>query len=132
VQTCALPILVLLALRRIVSLQTLNESKLKIFDASLWIFIATLFESWTILYFAMVYLAIIWYVSNDYRNWTIPLIALLTVTILFYTYSLFYGIDLVAFWTDKYAVGFNFSYFENRSEERRVGKECRSQCLRCQ
>src|SRR5690606_22107563 len=106
-------LLVLLALRRIVSLQTLNESKLKIFDASLWIFIATLFESWTSLYFAMVYLAIIWYVSNDYRNWIIPLIALLTVTVLFYMYSLFYGIDLVAFWTYKYAVGFDFSYFEN-------------------
>ena len=99
-------LLVLLALRRIISLQTLNEPKIKIF-------VATLFESWTILYFVMIYLAIIWYVNQDYRNWIIPLIALLTVTILFYTYSLFYDINLVEFWTDKYDVGFNFSYFEN-------------------
>lgn len=106
-------LLVLLALRRIISLQTLNEPKIKIFDASLWIFVATLFESWTILYFLMIYLAVIWYVNQDYRNWIIPFIALLTVTILFYTYSLFYNIDLVEFWTDKYDVGFNFSYFEN-------------------
>lgn len=106
-------LLVLLALRRVISLQTLNEPKIKIFDASLWIFVATLFESWTILYFVMIYIAIIWYVNQDYRNWIIPLIALLTVTILFYTYSLFYNIDLVEFWTDKYDVGFNFSYFEN-------------------
>lgn len=106
-------LLVLLALRRIISLQTLNEPKIKIFDASLWIFVATLFESWTILYFVMIYLAVIWYVNQDYRNWIIPFIALLTVTILFYTYSLFYNIDLVEFWTDKYAVGFNFNYFEN-------------------
>lgn len=105
--------LVLLALRRIISMQTLNMPKLKIFDASLWIFIATLFESWTILYFAMIYLTIIWYVGQDYRNWIIPLIALLTVTILFYTYSLFNGINLVEFWTNKYAISFNFSYFEN-------------------
>lgn len=104
---------VLLALRRIISLQTLNQPKIKIFDASLWIFLATLFESWTILYFLMIYLAIIWYIKKDYRHWIIPVIALLTVTILFYTYSLFYDIDLVAFWTNKYAVGFNFSYFES-------------------
>jgi len=106
-------LLVILALRRIISLQTLNEPKIKIFDASLWIFGATLFESWTILYFLMIYLAIIWYVNKDYRHWIIPLIALLTVTILFYTYSLFYKIDLIAFWTDKYDVGFKFNYFEN-------------------
>ena len=106
-------LLVLLALRRIISLQTLNEPKIKLFDASLWIFIATLFESWTILYFVMIYLAIIWYVSQDYRNWIIPLIALLTVTILFYTYSLFYNINLVDFWTNKYDIGFNFNYFDN-------------------
>lgn len=106
-------LLVLLALRRIISLQTLNEPKIKIFDASLWIFLATLFESWTILYFAMVYLTIIWYVSKDYRNWIIPFIALLTITILFYTYALLNNIDLITFWADKYAIGFNFSYFDN-------------------
>jgi len=106
-------LLILLALRKIISLQNLNLPKIKIFDASLWIFISTLFESWTILYFIMLYLAIIWYVNEDYRHWIIPFIALFTVTILFYTYSLFYHIDLIAFWENKYAVGFNFSYFEN-------------------
>lgn len=106
-------LLVLLALRRIISIQTLNEPKIKIFDASLWIFIATLFESWTILYFGMVYLTIIWYAGKDYRNWIIPLIALLTVTILFYTYALLTNIDLLAFWVDKYKTGFNFNYFTN-------------------
>lgn len=106
-------LLILLALRKIISLQSLNFPKIKIFDASLWIFVATLFESWTILYFIMLYLAIVWYVNEDYRHWIIPFVALLTVTILFYTYSLFYSIDLVEFWKDKYAVGFNFDYFEN-------------------
>jgi hypothetical protein len=104
-------LLILLALRKIISLQTLNEPKIKIFDASLWIFIATLFESWTILYLAMIYLTIIWYASKDYRHWIIPLIALLTVTILFYTYALLTNIDLLAFWVDKYDISFNFNYF---------------------
>ncbi len=104
---------ILLALRRIISLQTLKTPKIKIFDASLWIFFATLFESWTILYFLMVYLAIIWYVSEDYRHWIIPFVALFTVTILFYTYSLLAHIDIVEYWKNKYAVGFNFDYFDN-------------------
>lgn len=106
-------LLVLLALRRIISLQTLKMPKIKIFDACLWIFLATLFESWTILYFVLVYLAIIWYVSEDYRHWIIPFVALFAVTVLFYTYSIFSGIDLFAFWKNKYDVGFNFSYFDN-------------------
>ncbi|HLW41501.1 MAG TPA: DUF6427 family protein [Flavobacterium sp.] len=106
-------LLVLLALRRIISLQTLKMPKIKIFDASLWIFLATLLESWTILYFVLVYLAIIWYVSEDYRHWIIPFVALFVVTVLFYTYSIFSGIDLFAFWKNKYDVGFSFSYFDN-------------------
>lgn len=106
-------LLVLLALRRIISLQTLKMPKIKIFDASLWIFLATLLESWTILYFVLVYLAIIWYVSEDYRHWIIPFVALFVLTVLFYTYSIFSGIDLFAFWKNKYDVGFNFSYFDN-------------------
>ena len=106
-------LLILLAMRRIISLQTLKLPKIKIFDASLWIFFATLFESWTILYFILVYLAIIWYVSEDYRHWIIPAIALFTVTVLFYTYSLFNNINLVEYWTNKYDIGFNFDYFEN-------------------
>ena len=106
-------LLVLLALRRIISLQTLKQPKIKIFDASLWLFSATLFESWTILFFALIYLAIIWYVSEDYRHWIIPFVALFTVTVLFYTYSLFAHIDLVTFWTNKYQIGFDFDYFDS-------------------
>ncbi|HLW62082.1 MAG TPA: DUF6427 family protein [Flavobacterium sp.] len=105
--------LILLALRRIISLQSLKMPKIKIFDACLWIFMATLFESWTILYFILVYLAIIWYVSEDYRHWILPFVALFVVTVLFYTYSIFADFDFIAFWINKYDVGFNFSYFDN-------------------
>lgn len=105
--------LILLALRRIISLQSLKMPKIKIFDACLWIFMATLFESWTILYFILVYLAIIWYVSEDYRHWILPFVALFVVTVLFYTYSIFAGFDFITFWVNKYDVGFNFSYFDN-------------------
>ena len=106
-------LLILLALRRIISMQTANLPKIKIFDASLWIFTATLFESWSILYFILLYLAIIWYASEDYRHWIIPIVALFTVSVLFYAYALFYNIDLIDFWTNKYLISFDFNYFEN-------------------
>ena len=41
---------ILLALRRLISLQSLKASKEKIFDASLWIFLATLFHFWSTLF----------------------------------------------------------------------------------
>ena len=52
---------ILLALRRLISLQTLKETKEKIFDASLWIFIAALFQFWSILYILLVFISIIFY-----------------------------------------------------------------------
>ena len=45
---------IILAIRRLISLQSLSASKEKIFDASLWIFIAALFHFWSILYLVLV------------------------------------------------------------------------------
>src|SRR5690554_5526337 len=39
--------------------------------------------------------------------------SILLLFVLFYTYSIFSGIDLFAFWKNKYDVGFSFSYFDN-------------------
>ena len=63
----------LLAMRRLISLQTLKAPKEKIFDASMWIFIASLFHFWCILFVLLVYISIIFHVSRDYRNWLLPL-----------------------------------------------------------
>ena len=46
---------ILLALRRLISLQSLKASKEKIFDASLWIFMATLFHFWSIIFIILVF-----------------------------------------------------------------------------
>lgn len=45
---------ILLALRRLISLQSLVTPKEKIFDASMWIFLATLFHFWSILFIVLV------------------------------------------------------------------------------
>lgn len=105
--------LVLLALRRIFSMNSLLQLKSKIFDAALWISFATLFHFWNILFFALLYFSIIWYCSNDYRNWLIPVISASIVGFLFYVLSLYTPIDFTAFWESSVTVSFNFSYFDN-------------------
>lgn len=104
---------VLLALRRIFSLHSLRDVKQKIFDAAFLILIASLFHFWSILFIILLYFAILWFVSEDYRNWFIPFISLFSVTILFYTYTLYADISFINYWKDHAVVSFNFTYFEN-------------------
>lgn len=104
---------VLLAIRRIFSMNSLIQLKLKIFDASLWIFAALVFEPWSILYIILLYFCIMWYCASDYKNWLIPIISAFVVGILFYTYSLFADISFVDYWQNHFQIDFNFSYFEN-------------------
>lgn len=104
---------ILLGLRRIFSLHSLLVPKQKIFDASIWFLIAMLLNSWSVLFLLMIYFAIIWYASNDYRNWLIPIIAISIVAILFYSYCLFYNIDFIDFWSQKFHYSLNFYYFDN-------------------
>ncbi|RRJ90385.1 hypothetical protein EG240_09035 [Paenimyroides tangerinum] len=104
---------VLLALRRIFSLHSLRDVKQKIFDAAFLILVASLFHFWSILFIILLYFAILWFVSEDYRNWFIPFISLFSVSILFYTYTLYADISFINYWKDHAVVSFNFTYFEN-------------------
>jgi hypothetical protein len=84
---------VLLALRRLISLQSMKASKEKIFDASLWIFVASLFHFWCILFLILVFISIFFHVSRDYTNWVLPFIAFFAVTVLFAFYTSIFGIN---------------------------------------
>lgn len=79
--------LILLALRRLLSLKTSQSSIKKIFDATLWISIATVFYHWSALFYLIVFVAVFLYVRNDYRHWIAPFIAILCVWILLFTYD---------------------------------------------
>ncbi|AXB55941.1 DUF6427 family protein [Flavobacterium fluviale] len=107
---------ILLALRRLISLQSLKASKEKIFDASFWIFVASLFQFWSILFVILVFISIVFHVSRDYRNWVLPFIALLAVAILFYMTSLIFNIDAAAFFQERAVIDFRIDYFKNNYE----------------
>jgi len=105
---------ILLALRRLISLQSLLTPKEKIFDASLWIFIAAIFHFWSILYIILVFTSIILHVSRDYRNWILPYIALFTAASIFLLASLIFDKTLIDYIMAGTALNFNFDYFTNK------------------
>jgi hypothetical protein len=104
---------ILLALRRLISLQSLKASKEKIFDASLWIFVAALFHFWSILYIVLVFISIIFHVSRDYRNWILPFIAFFIVGILFLVFSITFDKSIIEFVSAHAATNFQLNYFTN-------------------
>ncbi|WP_396169454.1 DUF6427 family protein [Flavobacterium sp.] len=104
---------ILLALRRLISLQSLKASKEKIFDASLWIFVASLFHFWCILYLVLVFISIIFHVARDYRNWVLPFIAFVAVGIISIGVSLIFKKDIFGYVTDSAIFNFKIDYFTN-------------------
>lgn len=106
----------LLALRRLISLQSLKASKEKIFDASFWILIASLFQFWCILFLILVFISIVFHVSRDYRNWVLPFIALLAVAIIFLLISLVFHFNAIEFFEKRAVIDLRMDYFKNNYE----------------
>ena len=104
---------ILLALRRLISLQSLKSSKEKIFDASFWIFVAALFHFWSILYIILVFISIIFHVARDYRNWVLPFIALFSVAALASVFSIIFDESIIEFMKTQLTVNFKLDYFTN-------------------
>ncbi|WP_438961141.1 hypothetical protein [Nonlabens sp.] len=77
----------LLAMRRLLSLKSGLVPVKKIFDASFWIAIASIFYAWSTVFYVMVFIAIFLYARNDFRNWITPFIAMSCVWILLFTYD---------------------------------------------
>lgn len=67
---------VLLSLRRVISLKSQKDIQKKIFDATFWICIASLFYFWSILFIVVVYSGILMHTTNYFKNWLIPPVAI--------------------------------------------------------
>jgi hypothetical protein len=104
---------ILLALRRLISLQSLKASKEKIFDASLWIFLATLFHFWSIIFIILVFISIIFHVSRDYRNWILPFIAFFIAVIMFMLFATVFNLDVIEYVLKSVKINFEINYFTN-------------------
>lgn len=102
---------VLLALRRLVSLHSLKAPKEKMFDASLWIFIAAIFHFWAISYIVLVFISILFHGARDYRNWFLPFIAFFTATTVFLFFATIFDQNWIVQLINNATFDFKINYF---------------------
>nr|WP_321234002.1 DUF6427 family protein [uncultured Psychroserpens sp.] len=88
---------ILLALRRLISLRTQKDIKKKLFDASFWIAISTLFYFWSSVFFILIFVTLITYAITDLKNYIIPLIGITTVGIMTTCYLIITEIQILDF-----------------------------------
>lgn len=88
-------VLLLLALRRLLSLKNGTDYIKKIYDASFWITIASLIESWSSLFFITIYVAIFLFSRHKFRYWIIPAIAVLSVLMIGVAIDQFINWDVI-------------------------------------
>lgn len=72
----------------------------KLFDAAFWVTMAALFHFWAILFFALIFAAILLFSIPHIKNWIIPLVGFLCVAIILISYSIIT--------TNTYSEAFNF------------------------
>ena len=102
----------LLAIRRLISLKSLKNIKLKVFDATIWTLIASLFYDWAIIYLILVCIAIYFYEPKNIKNWLVPLTGILAIGIIVLCflivtdnldflknhYQFSFKVDIIAYW----------------------------------
>lgn len=105
---------VLFAFRRILSLRSQKIMQKKVFDATFWICIASIFYFWSILFLIVVYAGILFYLPR-FKNWLIPIVAFLGVYLLNLSFNLV-AYDKIYGWSQWYEpINFDFSNYRNYS-----------------
>lgn len=88
-------VFLMLAMRRLWSLKSGKDLTKKIFDAALWIAIASLFHAVSVLFFSVLFIAIFLYARMNIKNWFIPVFAVVSVWICAFTIEYVMGIRLL-------------------------------------
>jgi hypothetical protein len=82
-------IFLLFAYRKIYSLSSNLNIKVKLFDAAFWIGIASLIYFWSFLFFILIYVGIILYKKISIRNLIIPIVGFIVPIFLYFIYCLY-------------------------------------------
>lgn len=107
-------IFILFAVRRLVSLRSQKEIIKKLFDATFWICIASLFYLWSLLFLLLIPIALLLFKIGNIKYWIIPITAVLTVAILYACYAIIYKIDVITFYSEKPLFSVDFSGWANQ------------------
>jgi len=77
----------LLAFRRILSMRSLNELRSKVFDATLWVLLASWFFPSALLALVLLYLALYFYQWDHLKNWLVSLLAIAAFLVLLWGFG---------------------------------------------
>ena len=102
-------ILLLLAFRKIYSLHTNSNTKLKLFDAGFWIAIASMVYFWNIIFLVLIYSGIVVYKNRSFKNLLIPIVGFITPWIVYFTYHFYF--DTLAVLYTNFNGQLEFSFF---------------------
>lgn len=106
-------IILLLSFRKIYSLRSGIDIKIKLFDAAFWIGISTLIFSWSIFYILLIYIGILMYQKVSLKNLMIPIIGLATPIFLYFIYN-FYIDNLTGFYNRfNYELNWDFEAYNS-------------------
>ncbi|MRI01066.1 hypothetical protein GH721_11045 [Kriegella sp. EG-1] len=82
---------ILLSLRRLISIRSLKNIKLKVFDATFWVMMASLCYDWAVLYLVLVFIAIYIYEPKNIKNWMVPFTSVFAFFMIFYAITILAG-----------------------------------------
>ncbi|MEM8927392.1 MAG: hypothetical protein AAGC45_04260 [Bacteroidota bacterium] len=81
----------LLSMNRAIALRDEKNHKEKIFESALWIYVASFFSEWSLLFIIALYMAINLFGGKQLRLWLMPIAALICTLILAFTATLFFN-----------------------------------------
>lgn len=105
--------LVLLALRRIISLRTQKEHLKKLFDAGFLIGLASLFYFWALLFFILIIVSLLFYAESEIKKWITPIIGLLAIDLVAIGFSIIINEDFFTTLNINPMVGFNLNAYNS-------------------
>ena len=103
----------LLATRRLISMKSLKNLKIKIFDASLWIMFGSLFYDWALLFLLVVYIAIYIYEPKNFKNWIVPFAAGFVVFMSSYSFLILTNNQDFFYRHYQFSIQFDANYYLN-------------------
>jgi hypothetical protein len=101
-------VILLLSYRKIYSLRSGINTKLKLFDAAFWIGISTLVYSWSILYLLLIYFAMIIFKKVTFKNLMIPMVGIGIPIFIIFTYC--FAVDDLVWFNQLFVMEMNFNY----------------------
>jgi hypothetical protein len=104
-------ILILLALRRVLSFRNNKNIEKKILDATIWIVMASFFYFWSLLFFFLLYAGLMRKAETNYKQLLIPVTGFLGMLVLATAYYFLVSSSFDWFYTWKSPIGFDFSAY---------------------